>query len=109
MRTRPAIRYNHSLACGCQCGSRIAPGFRSAITPVMVVEIGNSLALTRRSSPPGQARGGLLSQQRIAVRLRRGSHHPLSWRIGPLGGNAPLGNVEFVLGELGEGRLRQAK
>ena len=48
----PSTTYCHSSAVGCQCNSRSAPGSRSRITPVTVLEMGNRVESTRHSLPP---------------------------------------------------------
>src|SRR5262249_34182472 len=62
------MTYCHSSAFGCQCNSRNAPGAKSRITPVTVVEIGNRVESTRHSRPPlNTAYGATASIRNLCV------------------------------------------
>src|SRR5229473_5437851 len=52
MRPSPLIQYCHSSALGCQCSSRIPPGWTVTIAIATLVETLNVLESTMRTSPP---------------------------------------------------------
>src|SRR3984893_14412012 len=53
MRPLPASQNCHSLAFGCQCNSRMAPGLRVTIAAATFLDTGKLLESTIRTSPPG--------------------------------------------------------
>src|SRR5436305_10734219 len=93
----PSKTYCHSSAVGCQCSSRSAPGSRSRIAPVMVLEIGNLVESTSHSRPPLLlTRGGLARSRYLCV--SGGSFHPLRGAAGLAGGSAPLAKYTSFFG-----------
>src|SRR5436190_18215826 len=73
----PSMTYCHSSALGCQCNSRSAPGSRSRMTPVIVVDPGDC----RRDWKPGGIDAPFATAVEDAVR-RVGKHPELMslWR-----------------------------
>src|SRR5207244_1580799 len=96
--TFPSRMYCHSSAVGCQCNSRSAPGSRSRIAPVMVLEIGKVVESTSHSLPPWLfTLGGLDRSGDLGV--RGGGVHPASGAAGFWGGSAPLAKYTSSLGK----------
>ena len=52
-RPLPLIQYCHSLALGCQCISRIAPGLIVTMAAAIPVDTGKLVESTIRAVPPG--------------------------------------------------------
>ncbi len=108
MLTVPSMMYCHSSAVGCQCSSRSAPGSRSRIAPVIVLEIAKLWESTGHSRPPLLSTTGALGEEPPLVGLRR-QFLPLERRRRFLRGHRAAGEVHLFRRKPVECRLGDAE